>query len=282
MPKIQSASHTNAPYRKTHHSHCRTDAGRQLTAAVRKVFRDIALPSVTEHEDGHIQIYWITNHRPKRRRPAQVLEAIFQPGSSPDGTAAVTGRLYRSGVTVTEYGDLTLKQIRPLALELTDRWNRNVWQPSGYRKEDGPYLITVQAISEADHSGKMLWRVYRDDRIIQEGNGYGWQATMRMAEEARNQAAREDKHNQANASRYRATRPHPRPIHYAGEPQPNGRPTTRCGKICVGGRRFGTRVHGSLGWDATAPGAAVCPDCQQLAAAAPPIADAGPTDATKQ
>ena len=258
MPKVQPTSHTISPYWKHHHSHCRTDAGRQLLTAVRDVFRDIAWPSFTEHEDGHIQIYWVTSYRAKRRRPARVLEALFPPGSKPDDTAAVTCRNYRGGQTVTEHGDLTLEQIRPLALELTDHWNRNVWQPSGYRKQDGPYLITVQAKSDTDHSGSMVWRVYRDDRIIREGTGYSWQATMRIAEAARNEAARADKHNRANASRYRATQPHPRPIHYAGEPQPDGRPTTRCGKVCFGGRRRGTRVHGRWGADAEAPGASVC------------------------
>lgn len=228
MPKVLTTSPAGSLYWKLSHSHCLTDGGSRLLEAARSAYRDIAQPSVTEHQDGHVHIYWVTPYRRNTRRPARVLEAVFPPGAAPNDKGTVTCRSLRPGQPITEHGELTLAEMRPLVLELSDHWNRNVWQPTGYRKQDGPYLITVQTASETANTGDTVWRVYRDDRIIKEGTSYGWHNAMRAAEQARNQAAREDKHNRANASRYRAAL-RSQLIHYPGEPKPDGGQTTLCG-----------------------------------------------------
>lgn len=263
MPKIQPLdlldSHYNTPYRHRHR--CVTDAGRGIRDAVTHLYRDFAQPTVTENENGYVQVEWYNRRRKDGRTQVHILNATLPPGSAPHDKATVTCR--NGGwpqETIAEHGQLTLAEMRPLVLEHTGHWKRNDWQPTGFRKQDGPYLITIQADGNAPKIDYTIWRVYRNDRIVAEGKSYGWRQTMRIAERARNEIARQDKHNQANASRYLAAL-RARLIHYRGEPKPDSKPTTLCGQII---RKKRPRVDGRHGADTEAPDANVCPACADI------------------
>lgn len=263
MPKIQPLdlleSHYNTPYRHRHH--CVTDAGRAIRDAATHLYRDCALPTVNEQDSGYVHVYWYSPRRTNGRRTAYVLNATFPPGSSPDSKATVTCRGGHPQVPVAEHGQLTLAEMRPRVLEHTNHWKRNDWQPTGFRKQDGPYLITVQADDNAPQSDHTIWRVYRNDRIVTEGKSYGWRRTMRIAEQARNKNARQEKHNQANHSRYLAALRTRLLIHLPGRPTPEGKPATLCG-LPFGKKRL--RVDGRHGADAKATDANVCAACAEI------------------
>ena len=262
MPKIQPLelleSHYNTPYQHRHH--CVTDAGRAIRDAATHLYRDFALPTINEQNSGYVHVYWYTPRRMTGRRPSHILNATFPPGSAPDSKATVTCRSGYPQEAVAEHGQLTLAEMLPLVLEHTGHWKRNDWKPTGFRKQDGTYLITVQAEENTPVKDGTVWRVYRNDRIVADGKCYGWQQTMRIAEKARNEAARQDKHDQANASRYLAAL-RARPIHYRGEPKTDGKPATLCGQAI---RKKRPRVDGRHGAHAEAPDANVCAACAEI------------------
>ena len=265
MPKIQPLelleSHYNIPYRHRHR--CITDNGRAIRDAVTHLYRDFAQPTVTEHENGYIQVQWFSRRRKDLQPRVHILDATLPPDSAPDGKATVTCRVDRPQVTIAEHGQLTLVEMRPLVLEHSGHWKANDWQPAGFRKKDGPYLITIsvdETAPEGIYTNNTVWRVYRHGQIVKEGKSYGWRQTMHIAEKERNEASRQDKHDQANASRYLAAM-RVRPIHYRGESKPDGKPATLCGQTI---RKKRPRVDGRHGADAEAPDANICAVCAEI------------------
>ena len=261
MPKVQPHHLMDTRYNGRTRHRCVTDAGRAIRDTALQIYRDLAQPNVTEHDNGYVHLYWFTPRHLTGRRPTLMLNAVFPPGSAPDSKATVTRRhVGPTPETISELGQLTLEEMRPLVLEHTGRWKANDWQPTGFRKQDGPYLITITADDSTPESGYTVWRVYRHNRIVTEGKCYGWQQTMHIAEKARNQIARREKHNHANNSRYLAAL-RARPIHYPDETNPDGKSTTLCGQP-IGKTR--PSIHGRRGADAKASDANVCAACAEI------------------